>query len=82
MRHARAHRVADQLTGKNVLHAGEIVPTFVRQNVGYIGDPGFIRLGRREGLVQQILCYWKVVPRVRRRLELALLSTAKAPFFA
>ena len=80
LRHARAERVADHLTGEDVLDARQVEPSFVGGDIRDIADPGFVWSRRREGLLQQVRRHREAMARIRRRLELALLLATQAKF--
>ncbi len=54
-----SHRIAHDITGKKVLMAGNIQPSFVGGHIGYITHPGLIRRGNLELLTQYVLGYRK-----------------------
>jgi len=65
-RHPGVHRMADHLTGVQILDAGEIQPTFRGWHVREVGDPGLVWSPDGKRLVQHVLRYRQ---RVRLRSE-------------
>ena len=62
-RHPGVHRMADHLTGVQILDAGEIQPTFRSWHVRDVGDPGLVWSPDGKRLVQHVLRY-------RQRMQL------------
>ena len=56
-----SHRIADDITAKEILLAGDIQPAFVGGHIGYITDPYLVRHSNLELLTRDILSYGKFV---------------------
>ena len=78
LRHALVHRIAHPLAGEHVLDAGQVMPALVGGHIGDVGHPGFVRPGRRESLIEQVVGHRQVMIRVRGGLELALLFAVQS----
>src|SRR5580700_2548186 len=77
LRHALTHCISNQFTGKDVLNTGDVEPSLVGGTIGDVCHPDFIWPRWRERLVQQVVGDRKVVIRIRRGFEFALLLTAQ-----
>ena len=82
LRHAITHCISNDFAGEDVLHAGQVKPSLAGLDIRDISHPRFVWPSRRECLIQQIICHGKIVIRVRRRLEFALLRAAQSQFSA
>lgn len=76
--HTLCHGITYDFSGKKILMAGKIQPTFTSGNVGYIRQPDLVRRRCLEFLIQQILRHRQRMPGVSRDLELPLLPTTQA----
>ena len=53
----RFHRPSDHHSGVQVYDNGKVEPALIRANIGYIGNPGFVRLGNGKLPVQVIVSH-------------------------
>lgn len=61
LRHPLAHRIANQLAGKNILDARQVEPSFAGGHIRDVSYLRFVRAVRRKGLIQQILHHRQVM---------------------